>query len=113
MVEKKKKTSASARATADKQEDCAKQIITSLARRAYRRPVSGDEVQTLMAFYETGRKEGTFDAGIQFALERMLVDPDSLLRVHRAPAASDSAAGAQSAYRLSDLEVASRLSFFL
>ena len=93
---------------------CAARILSRMARLAYRRPVANVDERTLLEFFEHGRREGgSFDHGIQFALERMLVDPDSLLRVHRAPAASDSAAGAQSAYRLSDLEVASRLSFFL
>jgi hypothetical protein len=72
-------------------------------------------VQTLMAFYEDSRREGgTFEAGVQFALERMLVDPDFLLRVYRDPKPS-TAPSAPSAkpYQLSDLELASRLSFFL
>src|SRR5262249_15333668 len=74
----------------------------------YRRPVSTRDVQMLAEFYDTGRQEGaSFDDGVQFALERMLVDPDFLLRVHRAPAA------AQKTYRLNDVELASRLSFFM
>ncbi len=64
-------------------------------------------MQTLLEFFDSGRRDGgSFDSGIQYALERMLVDPDFLLRVHREP----NAAGA---YRLNDIEVASRLSFFL
>src|SRR5205814_7198952 len=79
-----------------------------MARLAYRRSVTKDDVQTLMGFFDNGRKEGgSFDAGIQFALERLLVDPDFLLRVHRDSKQSESI------YRLSDLEIASRLSFFL
>ena len=71
------------------------------------------DVSTLLEFFDDGRRGGgSFETGIQFALERMLVDPDFLLRVHRDPAAS--AAGRQGAvYPLSDIEVASRLSFFL
>ena len=66
-------------------------------------------MQTLLEFFDTGRRDGgSFDSGIQFALERILVDPDFLLRIHRDPAALT-----QATYRLSDLEVASRLSFFL
>ena len=88
---------------------CATKILSRLARLAYRRPVTKADTRTLLEFFDDGRKDGgSFDNGIQFALERMLVDPDFLLRVHRNPAAS-----AQSGNRLSDLEVASRLSFFL
>jgi hypothetical protein len=79
-----------------------------LARRAYRRPATELDIQTLLRFFDLGRREGgTFDAGIQMALERLLVDPDFLLRVYRDPPAR------AVSYRLSDLEVASRLSFFL
>jgi mono/diheme cytochrome c family protein len=90
---------------------CATQILSRLARRAYRRPVTDEDVQTLLGFFETGRESGgSFDAGIQLALERLLVDPDFLLRIERDP--PDVAPG-QQVYPLSDLEVASRLSFFL
>ena len=83
---------------------CATKILSRLARLAYRRPVTSVDVSTLLDFFETGRRDGgDFDAGIQFALERMLVDPDFILRVHRDRQSS----------RLSDLEIASRLSFFL
>ena len=89
---------------------CATKILSRMARRAYRRPVMNRDVPTLLEFFNTGRHDGgTFDAGIQFALERMLVDPDFLLRVHRDPPA----ASARTSSRLSDIEVASRLSFFL
>ena len=87
---------------------CATKILSRIARLAYRRPVTKDDVQTLLGFFSTGRKDGgNFDAGIQFALERLLVDPDFLLRVYRDSKQSEGI------YRLSDLEVASRLSFFL
>jgi Protein of unknown function (DUF1592)/Protein of unknown function (DUF1588)/Protein of unknown function (DUF1585)/Protein of unknown function (DUF1587)/Protein of unknown function (DUF1595)/Planctomycete cytochrome C len=93
---------------------CATKILSRMARLAYRRPATKEDVQTLLQFFEDGRRDGkTFEAGIQFALERMLVDPDFLLRVYRDPPAAKGAAPAQSVYRLSDLEVASRLSFFL
>jgi hypothetical protein len=94
---------------------CASKILSRLARLAYRRPVNAADVQTLMKFYEQGRKdEGTFDAGVQFALERMLVDPDFLLRVYRDPVRGPKPkAQGPEPYRLSDLELASRLSFFL
>ncbi len=87
---------------------CASKILSRLARLAYRRPVTTQDVQTLSEFFNNGRRDGgTFDAGIQFALERLLVDPDFLLRVHRDSKQSEAI------YRLSDLEIASRLSFFL
>jgi mono/diheme cytochrome c family protein len=90
---------------------CATKILTRMARLAYRRPVTKTDQQTLLAFFDRGRQEiaGSFDTGIQFALERMLVDPDFLLRVHR----DRSGPPKGGPYKLSDLEVASRLSFFL
>ncbi|HVG53780.1 MAG TPA: DUF1592 domain-containing protein, partial [Vicinamibacterales bacterium] len=94
---------------------CATTILSRLTRLAYRRPLTDQDRQTLIEFFDRGRQDGgSFDAGIQFALERMLVDPDFLLRIHRdPPSAVRSASGPTNAYRLSDLEVASRLSFFL
>ena len=93
---------------------CAARILARIARLAYRRPVTKRDVQTLLEFFNTGRRDGgSFDSGIQFALERILVDPDFLLRVHRDPATLTEAAPGQGSYRLSDIEVASRLSFFL
>jgi hypothetical protein len=87
---------------------CATKILSRIARLAYRRPAMKTDMQTLIGFFEMGRKDGgSFDAGIQFALERLLVDPDFLLRVYRDSSQSEAI------YRLSDLEVASRLSFFL
>ena len=86
------------------EQPCAAKILSRVARLAYRRPVTEKDTRTLLQFYDSGRRsEASFDAGIQFALERILVDPDFLLRVHRGSPAN----------RLSDLEVASRLSFFL
>ena len=65
---------------------CATKILSRIARLAYRRPVTNRDAQTLLEFFDEGRRDGgSFDAGIQFALERMLVDPDFLLRVHRDP----------------------------
>ena len=88
-------------------ETCAREILSTLATRAYRRPVHETELETLLRFYRDGREEGgTFDAGIQFALERILLDASFLVRVERDPV--DAAADA--AYRLGDLEIASRLS---
>jgi hypothetical protein len=88
---------------------CATKILSRVARLAYRRPVTSRDVQTLVEFFDEGRRDGTFDAGIQFALERMLVDPDFLLRIHR----ESTLQASQTAYRLDGIELASRLSFFL
>jgi len=88
---------------------CAEEILSTLARRAYRRPVEVADIDTLMEFYEVGRAEGSFDGGVQFALERLLADPDFLYRVERDPVDLPS----DSNYVLSDIELASRLSFFL
>ncbi len=112
---------------ASEERGCASRIVSRIARRAYRRPVNAADVQTLMTFYDDGRRNGgSFESGVQFALERMLVDPDFLLRVYRDPKPSSqlsavnsqvSTAGSQPSaakpYQLSDLELASRLSFFL
>ena len=99
------------RSAADDDRSCAREILSSFARRAYRRPVTEGDLATLLEFFDMGRRDGgSFDSGIQFALERLLVDPDFLLRIHRDPARM---AAGQTVYPLSDLEVASRLSFFL
>jgi mono/diheme cytochrome c family protein len=102
--------------SASEESVCATKILSRMARLAYRRPATKRDAQTLLEFFESGRQDGgSFDAGIQFALERLLVDPDFLLRVNRepAPAGAREARPDDSAYRLSDVEVASRLSFFL
>jgi mono/diheme cytochrome c family protein len=91
------------------EEECATRILSTLARRAYRRPVTSEDVQTLLGFYRTGRAGGGFDTGIRVALERLLVSPDFLFRIEADPANVTPGA----AYRLSDVELASRLSFFL
>ena len=98
-------------AAADDERPCAREILLRFARRAYRRPVTEADLATLLEFFDIGRRDGgRFDSGIQFTLERLLVDPDFLLRVQRDPARL---ASGQAVYALSDLEVASRLSFFL
>ena len=89
--------------------DCARQILAAVARRAYRRPVTEGDLQTLLPFYERGRAERDFERGIQKALERLLVAPEFLFRIERDPAGVAPA----TAYRVNDLELASRLSFFL
>jgi hypothetical protein len=88
---------------------CARQILSTLARRAYRRPATEDDVKTLMRFYAMGREGADFDRGIEMALRRMLADPQFLYRRESEPAA----VAAGQAYRISDLDLASRLSFFL
>jgi mono/diheme cytochrome c family protein len=88
---------------------CARRILSALARRAYRRPPTEPQMQTLFDFYKDGRRTGTFDDGVQLALARLLVDPAFLVRVERDP--SNVAPGSN--YQLTDLELASRLSFFL
>ena len=96
-------------ATAAEETPCATRIVTRLARRAYRRAPTNDDVGTLLAFYKQGHGAGSFDDGIRAALERVLVSPDFLFRIETDPAG----AAAGSAYRISDVELASRLSFFL
>ena len=91
------------------EESCARKVLSTLARRAYRRPVTATEVETLLTFYRSGRQGHGFDAGIQHALERVLVDPNFLFRIERDPANVRPATG----YPVSNLELASRLSFFL
>jgi mono/diheme cytochrome c family protein len=88
---------------------CAKRILATVARRAFRRPVTDADVEALMGFYETGRQTGTFDAGVEQGLARVLVDPRFVFRLEREP--SDAVDGKP--YRVSDLDLASRLSFFL
>jgi mono/diheme cytochrome c family protein len=91
------------------EEPCARKILSSLATRAYRRPVTEDDVSTLLSFYRSGRADKDFDAGIQRGLERILAAPSFLFRVEGVPANTTPG----TAYRLSDLDLASRLSFFL
>jgi len=88
---------------------CARTILTTLARRAYRGPVSPGEIETLMEFYKRGRQPGDFDSGIQEALARVLVAPRFVYRAEEEPATIASG----QAYRVSDIDLASRLSFFL
>jgi hypothetical protein len=90
------------------EEACATKIITTLARRAYRRPINKDEISGLMIPYKS-RDTRSFEDGIRLALQRILVSPDFLFRVEVDPAKAASG----SAYRITDVELASRLSFFL
>jgi mono/diheme cytochrome c family protein len=88
---------------------CARRILSKLARRAYRRSATDDDVETLLSFYKRGGEAGNFDQGIRGALERVLVSPDFLFRIEADPAG----AAAGTVYRISDVELASRLSFAL
>ncbi len=88
---------------------CARKIITNLVKHAYRRPAVAGDVNVLMDFYQAGKKEGSFDDGIEMALARVLASPKFIYRIEAEPAAL--AAGQP--YRLNDLDLASRLSFFL
>jgi mono/diheme cytochrome c family protein len=92
------------------EEACARTIVSTLARRAFRRPTIAADLTSLMGFYADGRKQGGgFEAGIEAALQRILADPEFIYRGEREPAGL--AAGRS--YRINDLEMASRLSFFL
>ncbi|RPI57837.1 MAG: DUF1592 domain-containing protein, partial [Lysobacterales bacterium] len=91
---------------AEDEKPCAEEIVRALAHRAYRRPVTDADLADLLPFYDLGRAEGSFDTGSQFALERLLVSPQFLYRIERESAEPG-------AFPVSDLELASRLSFFL
>ena len=94
---------------AAEEEACAREILGALARRAYRRPVRDADVEPLLAVYREGRAARGFEAGVERALEALLSMPGFLLRVERQPAGTRPG----DVYRLTDLELASRLSFFL
>ena len=98
-----------ASAAAEDEAECAREILGTLARRAYRRPVTDRDLDVLLPFYEDGRRERDFQYGIERGLEAILSMPEFLLRAERQPAG----VAAGEPYRLSDLELASRLSFFL
>ena len=88
---------------------CAEEIVSRLARQAFRRPVTDGDVARLMALYASGRSEGEFDAGIRMAVQAILADPEFLFRFERTPAGI--APGEN--HRITELELASRLSYFL
>ena len=95
--------------SAEEEEPCARQIFSALALHAFRRPVSAADLQAPMRFYQVARRSGSFDAGVQSGLIAILASPKFLYRAEDVP--SNVAAG--TAYRLGDLDLASRLSFFL
>ena len=96
-------------ATATKQPHAARRILTALTRRAYRRPASNADLRAPLALFEKGRADGGFDAGIEAALAGVLVSPNFLFRVEPDPPGL----APNTPYRVSDVELASRLSFFL
>ena len=96
-------------ANAGQETACARRIISTLARRAFRRPLKDQDTEVLLGFYQRGRNEKDFDTGIEMALRRILADPEFAFRRETEPA--NLAAG--QTYRISDLELASRLSFFI
>jgi hypothetical protein len=88
---------------------CAREIVSALARRAYRQPLAAQDLDTLVKFYQSGRQDGGFEGGIELALDRILASPKFLFRVER----DQAGATPGGSYRVSDNELASRLSFFL
>jgi len=88
---------------------CARKILSTLARRAYRRPVTDNDMETLLTFYQQGRNKKTFDQGIESAMRRIISGPEFIFRTETDPPS----VAANTPYRISDLELASRLSFFL
>lgn len=88
---------------------CAKQIVSALARQAWRRPVDANDLEALLSFYQSGKNEGGFETGVRTAIQAILANPEFVIRFERVPAGV--APGRN--YRISDLELASRLSFFL
>lgn len=95
--------------SAEQEDPCAKQILTTLMRTAYRRPITPQDMEWVQGFYQEGRREGTFEDGIELALRRILTSPQFLVRAEREP---ENVRAGQS-YRITDLELASRLSFLL
>jgi hypothetical protein len=98
---------------------CARKIVTSLATKAFRRPATPADIDSLMEFYQTGRKEGDFNDGVEMMLSRILASPQFIYRIEEQPAGgvvrTAAAAAPQQgpAYRITDIDLASRLSFFL
>jgi len=100
----------SCRPTSDKDEvTCAKQILTSLARKAYRRPITDTDTEKLLTFFQRGRNQGSFDQGIEMGIRRIISGPEFVFRTEVDPAG----VAPETPYRISDIELASRLSFFL
>ncbi len=94
---------------ASQEEACAESILTQLARQAFRRPASPEDLESLMNFYREGYEDGGFEIGVRLGLQAVLAKPEFVFRFERLPAGI----GPGETYRVSDLELASRLSFFL
>ncbi len=95
--------------TASEERPCAEQILTNLGTEAYRRPITDNDIEGLMSFYDSGASKGGFEIGVRTALEAILASPNFVLRLEREPDTADADTG----YRIPDLDLASRLSFFL
>jgi mono/diheme cytochrome c family protein len=102
-------------AAASEETGCARKIVTNLATVAFRRPVTAADVDPLMEFYQAGRKDGDFNSGIEMALARILASPKFIYRIEVEPAGPTvrTVADKVTTYRISDLDLASRLSYFL
>jgi mono/diheme cytochrome c family protein len=96
-------------ARANQEDACGQRIISALARRAFRKPAAAEDLRELTSLYQSGRKDGSFDQGIELALQGILAHPKFIYRIEGEPANL----AADQAYPISDLELASRLSFFL
>src|SRR5262249_23469836 len=95
--------------TTAQNERCASEIINRLAAQAFRRPVNAEDLESLMSFYRSGEKDGGFEEGVRSALKAMLSKPEFIFRFEKKPAS----ATAEPTYKISDLELASRLAYFL
>ncbi len=96
-------------AKTSEEEPCATEIVSRLAKQAFRRPVAAEDMEGLMVLYQTGRKEGDFETGVRTALQGILADPEFVFRFERVPRNVKTG----QSYKISDLELASRLSYFL
>jgi mono/diheme cytochrome c family protein len=92
---------------------CAQQITAALARQAYRRPVTGNDLEGLLNFYQSAKNQGNFETGIRTVIQAIVASPEFVFRFERVPPGISSGPAAGSNYRITDLELASRLSYFL
>ncbi|HEY1342446.1 MAG TPA: DUF1592 domain-containing protein [Bryobacteraceae bacterium] len=88
---------------------CAKRVVSSLVRQAWRRPVTANDLESLLGFYQSGRNQGDFEAGVRTTIQAILASPEFVFRFERVPAGTPPGTN----YRIADLELASRLAFFL